>query len=144
MMDSMAEKKPDDVMAEYLLKGAKMLAKTCPVCGSPLFTYKDRTFCVVCEPGEAKEQDKIKGREKKQGHVTGGQSRDSPGITGGADPDRNPRIMAYESDALVCALETTLITLTERIAIEPDPDRCLSLMNTVKKGIEALTLLSYP
>ncbi len=45
---------------------------------------------------------------------------------------------------LACALETTLITLSERIACEPDPDRCLSLMNTVKKGIEALKLLSQP
>ena len=33
-------KKPDEIMAEYLLKGGKMLAKTCKECGSPLFEYK--------------------------------------------------------------------------------------------------------
>lgn len=36
-------------MAEYLLKGGKMLAKACNECGSPLFEYKGKTGCVVCE-----------------------------------------------------------------------------------------------
>jgi UPF0148 protein len=121
------EKKPDDVMAEYLLKGAKMLAKTCPACGSPLFTYKDRTFCVMCELENEKETDKTKKVMKKSAELSKIENRECASATG-----------------LACALETTLITLSERIACEPDPDRCLSLMNTVKKGIEALKLLSQP
>ena len=44
----MAERKDDEIMAEYLLKGGKMLEKTCPSCGCPLFEYKKKTFCVVC------------------------------------------------------------------------------------------------
>lgn len=121
------EKKPDDVMAEYLLKGAKMLAKTCPACGSPLFTYKDRTFCVMCELENEKATEKTKRTVKKPVELSNVETRE------------------YASAAeLACALETTLITLSERIACEPDPDRCLSLMNTVKKGIEALKLLSQP
>jgi UPF0148 protein len=122
-----AEKKPDDVMAEYLLKGAKMLAKTCPVCGSPMFTYKDRTFCVMCELEQSKSSERTKKQPRK--------SVDMPMGASGA---------VTTSTGLSCALETTLITLSERIACEPDPDRCLSLMNTVKKGIEALKLLSQP
>jgi UPF0148 protein len=121
------EKKPDDVMAEYLLKGAKMLAKTCPACGSPLFTYKDRTFCVMCELENEKATEKTKRTVKKPVEL----------------PDVENRGSASSAE-LACALETTLITLSERIACEPDPDRCLSLMNTVKKGIEALKLLSQP
>jgi UPF0148 protein len=121
------EKKPDDVMAEYLLKGAKMLAKTCPVCGSPLFTYKDRTFCVMCELEQSKSPEGTKKQPRKPVDLPKGESRSVTTSTG-----------------LSCALETTLITLSERIACEPDPDRCLSLMNTVKKGIEALKLLSQP
>ncbi len=38
----------DEVMAEYLLKGGKMLAKSCKVCGYPLFEYKGETQCVIC------------------------------------------------------------------------------------------------
>jgi UPF0148 protein len=121
------EKKPDDVMAEYLLKGAKMLAKTCPACGSPLFTYKDRTFCVMCELENEKVTEKTRKTIKKPVELSKVETRESAPVT-----------------ELACALETTLITLSERIACEPDPDRCLSLMNTVKKGIEALKLLAQP
>jgi UPF0148 protein len=121
------EKKPDDVMAEYLLKGAKMLAKTCPACGSPLFTYKDRTFCVMCELENEKAPEKTKRTVKKPVELSNIETRESSSAA-----------------ELACTLETTLIKLSERIACEPDPDRCLSLMNTVKKGIEALKLLSQP
>jgi len=120
-------KKPDDVMAEYLLKGAKMLAKTCPDCGSPMFTYKDRTFCVMCELENEKSSEKTNKLQRKPDEV----------------PQAAVRVPA-PATGLACALETTLITLSERIACEPDPDRCLSLMNTVKKGIEALKLLAQP
>ena len=44
----MHERKDDEIMAEYLLKGGKMLEKTCPACGCPMFEYKKKTFCVVC------------------------------------------------------------------------------------------------
>ena len=114
-------------MAEYLLKGAKMLAKTCPTCGSPMFTYKDRTFCVMCELEEEKTAEKTKKSIKKPVALSKVETRESASVT-----------------ELASALETTLVTLSERIACEPDPDRCLSLMNTVKKGIEALKLLSQP
>ncbi len=137
----MPEKKPDDIMAEYLLKGAKMLSKTCPTCGSPMFTYKDRTFCVGCES----EQESRKEAGKKQPvpagktSAVGGRKMDAPGLPGSevARPAGT-----RETSPLACVLEGTLITLAERIATEPDPDRCLSLMNTLKKGIEALNLLT--
>ena len=35
-------------MAEYLLKGGKMLEKSCKTCGCPLFEVKGKTLCVVC------------------------------------------------------------------------------------------------
>ena len=43
---------PEDIMAEYLLKGGKMLDKTCPSCGSPLFLVKGETMCVVCHKAQ--------------------------------------------------------------------------------------------
>jgi UPF0148 protein len=123
----MPEKKPDDVMAEYLLKGAKMLAKTCPSCGSPLFDYKDRTFCVMCEMNA--ENDTLK-------------TKKGPGRQ--AVAQRGKHVTTIPATELACALETTLITLSERIACEPDPDRCLVLMDTLGKGIESLKLLTQP
>jgi len=92
-----------------------------------MFTYKDRTFCVMCELEQSKSSEMTKKQPRKPVGQPKGESRAVTSSTG-----------------LSCALETTLITLSERIACEPDPDRCLSLMNTVKKGIEALKLLSQP
>jgi UPF0148 protein len=44
--------RPDEIMAQYLLKGGKMLAESCPVCHNPLFEYKSIRQCVVCQNGE--------------------------------------------------------------------------------------------
>jgi uncharacterized Zn finger protein (UPF0148 family) len=35
-------------MAETLRSGATMLPDNCPVCNSPLFRLKNRTYCVKC------------------------------------------------------------------------------------------------
>jgi len=51
--------RPDEIMAQYLLKGGKMLAESCPVCYNPLFEYKDICQCVVCQNAE-------QGRESPQ------------------------------------------------------------------------------
>ncbi|PKL60595.1 MAG: hypothetical protein CVV33_01890, partial [Methanomicrobiales archaeon HGW-Methanomicrobiales-4] len=57
-------RKPDEIMAEYLLKGGKMLAKTCPDCGSPLFEYKGETYCVVCREDQNNQQ-----KNEKPGNI---------------------------------------------------------------------------
>ena len=44
----MPSRKEEEIMAEYLLKGGKMLEKTCKTCGCPLFEVKGKTLCVVC------------------------------------------------------------------------------------------------
>ena len=53
----MPARKEDEIMAEYLLKGGKMLEKTCKTCGCPLFEVKGRTLCVVCAENEASGKD---------------------------------------------------------------------------------------
>jgi len=35
-------------MADILLKGGKMLNRSCPKCNAPLFKHEDRTFCAKC------------------------------------------------------------------------------------------------
>ncbi|HJJ85866.1 MAG TPA: hypothetical protein O0X52_01915 [Methanocorpusculum sp.] len=39
---------PDDIMAEHLLTGGKMLSEACPKCGAPLFEIHGVKQCVVC------------------------------------------------------------------------------------------------
>jgi UPF0148 protein len=119
-------KKEDDIMAEYLLKGAKMLAKTCPDCGCPVFQVKDRTFCVVCA------ERKSEAPENTAGTVTA-KVPDEP---------REPAGANEPSSTLMLALEQAIITLADRASREPEPERCRTLMEAVHEGAEALFLLT--
>jgi UPF0148 protein len=56
----MPKRKEDEIMAEYLLKGGKMLEKSCKTCGCPLFEVKGKTLCVVCAENETP----VKGAKK--------------------------------------------------------------------------------
>ncbi len=110
-----------------------MLAKTCKECGCPMFEYKGKKFCVVCEEEAGAKA------EKKPGVA---------GVTGmaGVHAPEEPEKASYPGAGepvtpLGEALSSTLIVLCGRIAKEPDPERCLVLMNSLKKGIEAMQLL---
>jgi UPF0148 protein len=115
-------KREDEIMAKYLLKGGKMLSKSCPSCGCPLFEYKGETFCVVCR------EESVPGKGEQLPPVT----RDAPG--------KEPSYPGGTTD-LACSLEETLIALALRIRQESDPDQVMVLMNSLKRGIEALRLL---
>jgi UPF0148 protein len=117
----------DEIMAQYLLKGGKMLAKTCQKCGSPLFEYKGETFCVVCrERGVSQES-----------------AKGQPAPTGAAvQAGQNPPAIRIEGRALGPALEAALVSICARIEHEPDPERVLILMRAVKTGVSVLSLLS--
>ena len=119
-------KKEDDIMAEYLLKGAKMLAKTCPDCGCPVFQVKDRTFCVVCAERQSEAP------ENTAGTVT----------AKAPDVPREPAGANEPSSTLMLALEQAIITLADRASREPEPERCRTLMEAVHEGAEALFLLT--
>ncbi len=112
----MAQKKPDDIMAEYLLKGAKMLSKACPDCGSPLFEVKGERQCVVCQTRKEELR--------------------------GAPPVSVPSIPPAPG-GLGEELLLTLTTLCRRVREEEDPARCLALMEAVERGIEALQKLRH-
>ncbi|MDD1706935.1 MAG: hypothetical protein LUO81_01875 [Methanoregulaceae archaeon] len=116
-------KSEDDIMAEYLLKGGKMLSKTCPSCGCPLFEYKGETFCVICREERA---------EAKGEHL-------QP-VT--RETQETERVSPEGHSDLASSLEETLIALSIRIRQEPDPERLMLLVNSLKRGIEALRLIS--
>lgn len=128
----MAERKEDDIMAEYLLKGGKMLEKTCRTCGCPQFEYKGKTFCVVCAEREAakKEKKPVPAGQKPKTRSPAAVAPDSPtGTAGGA------------GSTLESEVAGTVLNLCRRIRDEEDPDRCLVLMDGVRTGTEALRIL---
>lgn len=117
------ERGPDQIMAEYLLKGGKMLAKTCPVCHSPLFEIKGETLCVVCrETGEAVDSGDIQvvSEKRAESHQMG---EDFP-------------IDLGEEFSL------TLRALLIQVREERDVMRIVQLMEAVKTGSEAFSLLN--
>ncbi len=129
--------KPDEVMAEYLLKGGKMLARDCTACGCPLFEYKGETFCVVCRKEKEERSARGEGGESgPSGPVSGGTSREAekPAQAPGGSP---PGLTGAVGEAL----ESAIVALCRRCEQEADPERCLVLMSAVRKGIEGLRLL---
>jgi UPF0148 protein len=114
-------KNPDEIMAEYLLKGGKMLSRECSVCRSPLFEIKGETLCVVC---------------RDQGRTTEGKGPSPPSPAEKAAPA--PLVTASD---LAGEIELAVTTLCQRIRDEPDPNRCLALMECVRTGVETLALL---
>jgi UPF0148 protein len=117
-------KREDDIMAGYLLKGGKMLSKSCPSCGCPLFEVKGETFCVVCRE-----------EETARGKISGSATPQRPDI-----PEKTARA-GQSSPDLASSLEATLIAVCLRMREEKDPGQVLVLANAVKSGIEALRLL---
>ncbi|MFA7197747.1 MAG: Sjogren's syndrome/scleroderma autoantigen 1 family protein [Methanoculleus sp.] len=117
----------DEVMAEYLLKGGKMLAKSCNTCGYPLFEYRGETQCVICPLAAQKEplpapEPPTRAEEPAQ----------SPAPAADA-PEPRGRVAGE--------LEETIVHLCERIRGEQRADECLTLMMAVERGTKALKRL---
>lgn len=121
-------KKDDEIMAEYLLKGGKMLSKTCPVCGSPLFEVKGETICVVC-------------REHGRESGTPVAEQDAAPVSPAQNVDGHTGTRTAGGERLDEILEETLVALCERIRDEKRPEDCLTLMECIRMGIEARTHL---
>lgn len=118
----MAEKTSDEIMAEYLLKGARMLSRCCPACGSPLFDWKGETRCVVCA-------------EIRHEHVPA-QIEEIH-----SEKPMKPPVVHEEMGTLTTELVASLVALSKKVREESDPDRCLILMEAIGEGIKALRFL---
>jgi len=125
----------DEIMADYLLKGAKMLAKTCPVCHAPLFEYKGERFCVLCANTPRSEDNEDIPPAPLQGDPA---APEEPVI----DERRQPKVLqsAPRSSAEE-AIASSISILCQRMAAEPDPSRCLIYMQTIREGAEAIRIL---
>jgi len=118
-------KSPDNIMAEYLLKGGKMLAKTCPVCYSPLFEFKGETFCVVCNENK----------------VNKGESQENTASSAIESSPVTSKIKAPGD--LKDEFEITLHSLLLQARNEKDGKRLGQIMNAVKAGAQAYALLFH-
>jgi UPF0148 protein len=125
----MPERKDDEIMAEYLLKGGKMLDKACPTCGCPLFEYKKKTFCVVC----AEKKPVLETAPLPQESVPA--KKASPVAEAAASRSTS---LTPEAEMLSKELSSTIVVLCQRIKNDGDPDNCLAFMDAVKIGTEAL------
>lgn len=137
----MPVRKEDEIMAEYLLKGGKMLEKTCKTCGCPLFEVKGKTFCVVCAenatvmPASA---EKVASAHHEHGHSCGcGEDPHEHSETCGCGEHDNDSCDGGLADELAM----TIFSLCERIQNEKDPENVLILMNAVRAGTESLEIL---
>jgi UPF0148 protein len=128
----MAAKKEDEIMAEYLLKGGKMLEKTCRQCGCPQFEYKGKVFCVVCAERE----------QEKRGTTSpqGGTEKDQL-LKEGKSPQAPAARPEGERIVLDDEIAAAIYNLCARIRTEDDPEQCLVLMDAVKIGTEALQIV---
>jgi len=150
----MPARKEDEIMAEYLLKGGKMLEKSCKTCGCPLFEVKGKTLCVVCAEREAAAKD-----AKDQKGAKGKKAAAPAGKTAAEEPAAPAAHVHRDGSACTCGeehgedtctcddgglaeeLAFTIHSLCERIQNEKDPEKVLALMNAVKAGTEALGIL---
>lgn len=114
-------------MAEYLLKGGKMLAKECKVCGSPLFEYKGETLCVVCAERAAHEES----------------APPAPVPAAPQAAPTPPQATTARAGTAEAGIEAAVTALCGRVETETDERRCLTLMQAVLAGAEALKLLRH-
>ena len=139
----MPVRKEDEIMAEYLLKGGKMLEKTCKTCGCPLFEVKGKTFCVVCAENQTAEKtEKNAGAKVPAEQMGAHHAHDHSATCGcGVDHDADPCSCEDDGGMLTDELAMTVFSLCERIQNEKDPENVLLLMNAVKAGTESLEIL---
>ena len=140
----MPVRKEDEIMAEYLLKGGKMLEKTCKTCGCPLFEVKGKTFCVVCAENQIAEKTAKNAGVKVPAEQMGAHHAHDHDATCGCGGDHDEDSCSCEGDEggmLTDELAMTVFSLCERIQNEKDPENVLLLMNAVKAGTESLEIL---
>ena len=124
---------PDDIMAEHLLTGGKMLSEACPKCGAPLFEIKGVKQCVVCAEA-AKEE----AAEKAQ--------TPSPAAAPKADEVR-VIMPAYAKEEMLPStplgdeIDALIRSFIQRAGNEPDASRCLTYMECIRTAAEAKTML---
>lgn len=131
-------RKPDDIMAEYLLGGAKMLAELCPKCRAPMFEVKGKRMCVVCAEAPAAPQTEV------PKIVAADDSASLPETVRVITPKyaKAQSTPAPVSSDIPARLDALILQFCARAETEPDPTRCLSYMECIRTAAEARTMLN--
>lgn len=124
---SSSAKKPDEIMADYLLGGAKMLADLCPRCKAPMFEVKGKRMCVVCADTESRTETAPVPESLRV--ITPKYAQEPPA----ASP---------VSGDIAARLDALVLQFCLRAEQEPDPARCLSYMECIRTAAEARTILN--
>ena len=160
----------DEIMAEYLLKGAKMLGKTCPECGSPLFTVNGETYCVVCRENKAQSAKGANAANTANTAKAVNAANSAKGAKAGRNgkrtaPAGKSAVTESESDMSaqklrenagdeectdscgVCGcelrseIEAAMTVLCRRIKSDTRPEDCVALMEALSIGADVLKKL---
>lgn len=124
-------RKPDEIMAEYLLNGAKMLSELCPVCGAPMFEVKGKKVCVVCrETGAATPAAQVAENPKPEDNIRV------------IVPNYAKEQPAFEQNALNTELDALILELCKRAKEETDASQCLKITECIRTAAEAKVILS--
>lgn len=121
------KKSPEDIMAECLLTGGKMLADICPACSAPLFEINGKRTCVICDGKEQKEPVKNVNPENIAVIMP---KYAAPQTEGTAAPEE-----------LTASLDSLILQFCKRAETEPDPARCLTYMECIRMASETRTIL---
>jgi UPF0148 protein len=131
-------RKPDDIMAEYLLSGAKMLADLCSKCGAPMFEVNGKRTCVICA-----ETSTLLRTEIPRAVVADGMASVPERvrvITPEYAKERNASTLIPGD--VISQLDALILRFCARVEIEPDPTRCLSYMECIRMAAETRTILN--
>lgn len=118
--------KPDEIMAQYLLNGAKMLSELCPKCGAPMFEVKGKKMCVVCKDTE-KSDTKVPAETDNIRVIV---------------PKYAQEAQAPSNNKLTEELDSLIFEFCKRAKEETDPSQCRKLMECIRTAAEAKTILS--
>ncbi|HJJ54832.1 MAG TPA: autoantigen p27 domain-containing protein [Methanocorpusculum sp.] len=127
----------DEIMAVYLLNGGKMLSETCSTCGAPLFEIKGRKTCVVCEE-HAKEEHT---QQTQKTETTIKAETVNPAHAGNIVQIK-PSYAAESSYSATPDLDILIASLIKRAQDEPDPAKCLTIIECLRTAAEAKTILT--
>ncbi|HJJ48471.1 MAG TPA: hypothetical protein O0X39_05740 [Methanocorpusculum sp.] len=127
-------RKPDEIMAEYLLNGAKMLSETCKKCGAPLFEVKGKKLCVVCAENEA-------AAEKAASAPKAVPASENIRVIVPEYAKESTADQAAQTE-LACTLDALISEFCERAHKESDAGVCLTLMECVRTAAEAKMMLN--
>ena len=149
-------RKPDEIMAEYLLSGAKMLAEICPNCNAPLFEVNGKKLCVVCadaaaraqtpspapasghKPASVPENIRVIVREPTTGAP---ETSQAPTVLGILPKYAQPQKDIPVSDDISAMLDALILGFCRRAEAEPDPARCLTYLECIRTAAESRVIL---